>query len=239
MVEIINSEIIPRSSNVNEIPGEREICAVKMPNGINVIDRTSSTFIASVSYNCSSIDSSKLSIWVNGTTRNKCSVMKNDVKNGLINVTCDRIHNNAGQHWILTIGGRSSDHPQVILNKTLTITLSPLNLNRSINVVVKMNAHLNSASISVVNCLNITNPEYLIFRCNTSDPLKNIVSTNCTYTCSNIEAGSILNSSFIRLPIPIADDNNKTFPEETFQLISFTGKYERKVFSRLNICCSL
>lgn len=162
-----------------------------MFNSIRVIHRTSSTFIAS-------INSSKLSIWVDGT------IMKGDVENG-------------------TIGSKYSDHPQVVLNKTLRITLSSLNLNTSTNLVVQMNASLNSASIFVFNCLNITHPEYLIFRCNTSDRSKNILSNNCTYTCSNLEPGSIFNASFIRLPIPIADEISNTFPEETFQIIYLTG----------------
>ena len=157
---------------------------------IDIYQVNTSTLIC---YNCSSIN------------------LKGDLENGIINVTCDRINNNAGQDWTLIIGGQ-----QVVLNKSVTITLSLLNLSPSTNVVVQMNVRLN--------------PEYLIFRCNTSDQSKKILSKNCTYTFSNLEPGSIVNVSFIRLTITIPDEISKTFPEETFQRIYLTGLYQSKVF---------
>ena len=194
-----------------------------MSNGIDVIDRESSSFISLISYNCSLMNSTDLSIWVNQIEVDYCLIIRNELNRNMINVTCHSIENQAGQNWSFTIGGKNFDDEQIIINESLTITLKPLCLNTSTKINVEIDIDLNLARIFVLNCLNITNVEYVVVRCNNSDPSTNNHSNNCTYICSNIQSGSILNSSLIRLSIPIIDQRNETFPEENLQILYVIG----------------
>ncbi len=197
-----------------------EICDSDISNGIKVIDRTSSSFTAVISYNCSSINSSELVIFVNETFAHNCYINEDifTINNNTFNITCDTIENNAGRNWTFTIGQKN------ILNETFTITLTPLSLDTSTNITVDIDDDITSADIFIPNCLDITDPEFLIFRCHSSDLLNNTLSDNCTYTCSNLEPGSIYHASLIRLPIPIVDENNNTFEEEILHQIYITSE---------------
>jgi hypothetical protein len=191
-----------------------EICNPDKSNGIKVIDRTSSSFTALISYNCSLINPSELVIFVNETLAQNCYTNEDIFNNHIINMTCDSIENNAGRNWSFTIGRRDS-RDQIILNATFTITLTPLSLTTSTNITVDIDNDVKLAEIFISNCLDISDLEFLIFRCNSSDLSNNTLSDNCTYTCSNLESGSIYHASLIRLPIPIADENGNTFEEES------------------------
>ena len=155
-----------------------------MSNGIDVIDRESSSFISLISYNCSLMNSTDLSIWVNQIEVDYCLIIRNELNRNMINVTCHSIENQAGQNWSFIIGGKNFDDEQIIINESLTITLKPLYLNTSTKINVEIDIDLNLARIFVLNCLNITNIEYVVVRCNSSDPSTNNHSNNCPYICS-------------------------------------------------------
>lgn len=173
-------------------------------------------FTALITYNCSNIDASKLLIY--NETSNSCSLSDSLTSpgNSTVNVTCNNIENNAGRNWTFVLGGK--ENSQIIINESFTITLKPLPLNTSTKIIIQVHEDLTSASISVLNCTNIAEPEYLVIRCNSSDTSNSTLSSNCTFTCSNLLPGSIYNASLVRLPIPIADKrdgNETTFPEDT------------------------
>jgi hypothetical protein len=90
------------------------------------------------------------------------------------------------------------------------------------------------ASISIPDCMEISDPKYLVVRCNISDLSNNTLSNNCTYTCSNLEPGSIYTASLIRLPIPIADENDHAFDEESINETYRIGEYEY-IFTLLSV----
>ncbi len=203
-----------------------EICSPDISNGINVINRTSTMFIALINYNCSSINSSELFVFVNEISVNNCYIneeISDNINNSTINVRCHSIQNNAGRNWTFTLGGKNF-HNRIILNSTFVITLEPLSLNISTNISIEINDNLRSASVFIPNCLNISDPEYVIFRCNSSDLSNNTLEENCTYTCFHLEPGSISNASLVRLSIPIVDKIGNRFEEESLYTIYITGK---------------
>jgi len=173
-------------------------------------------FTALISCNCSSINSSELFIFINETLANNCFINEN-LNNNTINVTCVSIENNAGRNWTFTLVRMNFQ------NETFTITLEPLSLNLSTNITIEINDNQTSALIFIPNCLNISDPSYLIFRCNNSDLLNNTLSDNCTYICYDLQPGSSYNSSLVRLSIPIVDKNDEMFQEETLHEIYVIG----------------
>ncbi|CAF0862342.1 unnamed protein product [Adineta steineri] len=201
-----------------------EICSPDIFNGIDVIDRNASMFIAIITYNCSLISSSDLFIFINETEIDNCNITE-QFSNNTINIICNNIENNAGRNWTFTIGSKDSQN-QIFLNETFTITLEPLSLQLFANISITVDANLTSAFIHIPNCHDITDLQYLIFRCNSSDISNNTLSKDCTYTCLNLIPGSNYTASFVRLPIPIADkgenNDNNTFEEETLTEIYIT-----------------
>jgi hypothetical protein len=183
-------------------------------------------FRALINYNCSSINASELFIFVNETLSNNCYINEefcDNITNTTINVECHSIENNAGRNWTFTIGQINFIN-KIIFNETFIITLEPLSLDISTNITIEIYDDLTFAFILIFNCLDIINPEYLIFRCNNSDLSNNTLSNNCTYTCFYLQPGQIYNVSLVRLSIPIIDKNEERFDEQTLYTIFFTGK---------------
>jgi hypothetical protein len=193
-----------------------EMCCNIMSSGINVIQRTSEMFTGLIAYNCSFTNSNNLTIVYNKTLAS-CSVSEqfsNDTQNSIVNVTCNNIVNNAGRDWTFGLNRTCLDNP--IIDELFTITLPPLYLNTtSFNISEDENF---TAFVVVPDCKKIADPKYLVVRCNSSDMSNNTLSEDCTYTCSDLEAGSIYTASLVRLSIPKADKTNgneATFPEES------------------------
>ncbi|CAF0988795.1 unnamed protein product [Rotaria sordida] len=189
-------------------------CDFNRSNDIVVKNRTSSMFTALITYNnCSSINSSELFVFVSESVVENCFVTEDiphNMDDTIINVTCENIMNKAGRDWTFNIGSKFF-HNQIIFNEIFIVTLEPLSLNTSTYIDVMIDKNLTSALIFIPNCADISDIEYLIFRCSDSN---GTLSENCTYTCSNIQFGSIYNLSLVRLPIPIADEDKNFFPEE-------------------------
>jgi hypothetical protein len=194
-----------------------------MPNGVNITDRTSFSFTAFITYNCSSTDRYYLTVIFNETESACYSYPMYFSNFKTFIIECHYIPNNAGRNWTFSIVDNTFSYP-VILNETVTVTLIPLSLTTSTNITIDIDDHFTSADIFIPNCLDITDPKYLIFRCNSSDLSNNTLSDNCTYICSNLELGSIYHASLIRLPIPIVDENNNTFELESIHTIYMTSK---------------
>jgi hypothetical protein len=218
-----NENIMFESTTIDNMSTETtEICGPDISNVINVINRTSTMFTALINYNCSSINSSELFVFMNGILLNNCYINKN-VNNNTINVTCNSIENHAGRNLTFTLSQINFLH-EIIFNETFTITLEPLSLYISTNISIEIHNDLTSASIFILNCLNISDPEYVIIRCNSFDLSNNTLSDNCTYTCYDLEPGSIYNASLIRLAIPIIDKNDEIFKEEILDEIYIIGE---------------
>lgn len=196
-----------------------EICVL---NNINIINRTSTMFTGYISYNCSSINSSELFVFVNETLIETCYINNDLFEYNLINITCNQIENYAGRNWIFTIK-QINNYSQIIFNQTFIITLKPISLQFLTNISIEFNNNLTLASIFIPNCWQISNLEYLIIHCNNFDILNESISDNCLFICSNIQPGSIYQSLLIRLPIPIIDQINKTFDEEILFINYQTG----------------
>jgi hypothetical protein len=196
-----------------------------MPNGVNVTNRTSSSFTAFITYNCSLIYPYYLAVDLNKIGSAHCTppTLLSNFRTFLIE--CYNIQNNAGRSWTFTVTEYFSSYPDN-LYENVTITLTPLSLDTSTNIIINIDDDFTSADVSIPNCLDITDSKYLIFRCNSSDLSNNTLSDDCTYTCSNLERGSIYHASLIRLPIPIVDENNNTFEEESIQKTYRIGEYE-------------
>jgi hypothetical protein len=198
-----------------------------MSNGINVTSRTPSSFTALVTYNCSSINSDDLLVFYNGPQEIYCSINKPFAIDETVEVTCHNIWNNAGRNWTFSLGPQHV-YDKIILNQTFTITLTPL----SLHTIIIVYDNLTSASIVMSNCLEISDLQYLVFRCNDSDLSNRTLSNSCTYTCSDLEPGSIYNTSLVRLAIPIADKmqdkHDPFFEEETLNKVYRIGmnKYD-------------
>jgi len=207
------------------------VCSSDESNGINVINRTSSSFIALITYNCSSINSSELFVFSNETELDNCMLAEGFLNN-TINVTCNNIPNNAGRNWTFTLAAKSFQS-QIILNETFIITLKPLSLHTSTNINITVEDNLTSAFVYIPNCLDITYPEYLVFRCNSSDLSNNTLSDNCTYTCLDLNPGSIYEASLVQLPIPIADKgehgSNNTFEQVNLTAVYITSKIKDRI----------
>jgi hypothetical protein len=210
-----------------------EICDLDESNYINVTDRTSTMFTGLVTYNCSSINSSELFVFVNESPADNCIVTKdfsNAMSNSTVYVTCQDIPDNAGRDWTFDLR-RTLFRSQVILNQTFTITLEPLSLPLSTNITITVDENMTSALVSIHDCEKISDPQYLVFRCNSSIPSNTNLSSDCELTCFNLEPGSTYTTSLVRLPIRIADkkedESDNTFPEETLNHTYTTGNYTR------------
>ncbi|CAF1340206.1 unnamed protein product, partial [Adineta ricciae] len=187
-----------------------ESCTTDSSKGIDVITRTSSMFEALITYNCSSINSSQLFVWSNGTEVDGCHVT--DHSNETVFLSCTNISNHAGRNWSFSI---VSTTPSV-LNETFVITLTPLFLQNSTNISITIDSSLTSALISIPNCEEIADLQYLRFQCdkNNSTSSLNPLSADCEITCSNLIPGSIYEGSLIRLSMPIADRSGEVFEED-------------------------
>lgn len=207
-----------RSSNVTielnvtrrDLFSVAEICAANLSIGIDVINRTSSMFDGWITYNCSSIEISALSIFVNELEVDFCSITNGSV-NETINILCENIEKHAGRNWTFTIGSTNVSN-QLIVNETFHVTLTPLSLPNATNISLTVHPDLTSAFVSIPNCGSIAASSYLLFQCsNTSDF---VYLDACQANCSNLIPGSIYEASLLRLPIPIVDRANETFPDE-------------------------
>jgi hypothetical protein len=210
-----------------------EICDLDESNYINVTDRTSTMFTGLVTYNCSSINSSELFVFVNESPVDDCTVTEDfsyAMSDSTVNVTCQNIFDNAGRDWTFNLGRRFL-RSQIIFNQTFTITLAPLSLNSSTNIDITVDENMTSALVFIPNCREISDPQYLVFRCNSSDLSNTDIPSNCTLRCFNLEPGSTYTTSLVRLPIRIADkkedESNNTFPEEMLNQTYNTSNYTR------------
>lgn len=179
-----------------------------------VSNRTSSSFSASISYNCTATQLNNLTIYNNASAN--CFVLNSDKpKNmfSIVNVQCDAIKNNAGRDFTFVLDKNGSS--EFIANQTFIITLAPLPLDDSIDIKIIPNVTLELASIRIPNCQAIANPIYLRFSCDISNESNRSTLENCAHTCKDLEPGSFYNGSLIRLPIPIYDNQSATFQEES------------------------
>ena len=186
-----------------------------------MITRTSSMFEALITYNCSSIDSSQLFIWSNGTEVDGCHVT-NRSNETTVFLSCTNISNHAGRNWSFSI---ISTTPS-ILNETFVITFTPLSLLNSTNISITIDSSLTSALISIANCEEIADLQYLRFQCdkNNSTSSLNPLPIDCEITCSDLVPGSIYEGSLIRLSIPIADRSDDMFEDEYLNQTYIVGK---------------
>lgn len=189
---------------------------------IDVIDRTSTMFTGLINSNCSSLNFSELFIYINENLATNCYINE-DTSNSTINITCHSIENHAGRNLTFTLSQRN------IFNQTFTITLTPLPLSISTNISIEISDDLTSALIFILNCTDISDPEYLIVRCNGSDLSNNTLSDHCTYTCFDLEPGSIYNASLIRLAMPIIDKNGEIFEEDSLEEIYVISERENNL----------
>lgn len=206
-----------------------EICAVDMSNGINVTYRSSSEFNAIITYNCSSIHSYSLSVIHNQSIYPYCSTFNDYSDDRTVSVTCYNIENSAGRDWTFSLIQRYN-YGEIILNKTFAITLQPLLLNSSQNKVYQEER---TVIVFIQNCLQISDSQYLVVRCNSSDLSTYVFSNNCTYTCFNLRPGSISNISFVRLSILIIDKDGQTFQEESLSKLYTVGEINNIFFKYL------
>jgi hypothetical protein len=193
-----------------------------MSNGINVTYRTPSWFTTLVTHNCSLINSFNLSVFYNGPQKIYCYITGPFSIGGTVEMTCYNIWNNTGRNWTFSLGPQYV-HDKIILNQTFTITITPLSLHTNTYISITVHDNLTSASVVMSNCLEISDLQYLVFPCNDSDLSNRTLSNSCTYTCSDLEPGSIYNTSLVRLAIPIADKmqdkHDPFFEEETLNKV--------------------
>lgn len=176
-------------------------------------------FTAFITYNCSLITLPELVVHYN---KSNCSKLEpvSGTDNKTINVTCDSIKDLAGRNFEFSLVG--NDNTQFISNETFKVTLHPLFLNTT-NISVTLTE--DSAICHVPNCLAIVDPQYLKFRCNTSDTNRTLPS-NCTIKCDNLEPGSMYYASLILLAVPMHDrngSNNSNFSEDILNKAYKTG----------------
>jgi hypothetical protein len=189
-------------------------------------------FTGLISYNCSFTNWENLTILFDNTSANCYSSVLSPNNTGdkeIVNVTCVNIKNNAGRDWSFKIR-RKSIWNETFLNETFIVTLKPLLLNISTNISINVDLNLTSASVFIWNCKDISDPRYLVFRCNDSDTSNNTLPENCTDTCYDLEPGSDYNLSLVLLPIPIADkkyDKNNTFEGDSLPKPYRTGESKR------------
>ncbi|CAF1619904.1 unnamed protein product, partial [Adineta ricciae] len=188
----------------------RETCTADSSKGIDVITRTSSMFEALITYNCSSIDSSQLFVSSNGTEIDGCHIT--DSYNETVFLSCTNISNHAGRNWSFSIVSTTPS----ILNETFAITFTPLYLQNSTNISIIIDSSLTSALISIPNCEEIVDLQYLRFQCDKNNSTSALIPLpiDCEITCSNLIPGSIYKGSLIRLSMPIADSSGDVFEED-------------------------
>mgnify|MGYP001043165410 CR=1 FL=1 len=189
---------------------------------MNVTVRESTGFTAVIKYNCTGIDISQLGVFVNESKFDGCNFEENTEENNSIRLNCISIENNAGKNWTFSII-QTNFNEQIVVNQSFTITLSPLSLNSIKNLTIKIDEDISFATIFIENCTSIANLEYLVVQCNVNDSEYEGLSEDCSIICSDIEPGSIYDSSLIRLPIPIFDQFNQTFEEEHRSILYETG----------------
>ncbi|CAM2716895.1 unnamed protein product [Rotaria socialis] len=197
-----------------------DICYRTKSCDFTVDNRSSTMFAATVAFNCSTTDSFELFVFFDDFAVDNCIVTNDNSTSTnytIVNVRCDNITNHAGRNWTFSLGEKNSPG-QTIFNETFTITLKPLSLNTSAFINVETINNITAALISIPNCTNICDIEYLMIRCNSSNPSNERLAQNCTHTCYNIEPSSTYNISLVRLPIPKADKidvgPDGSFPEE-------------------------
>lgn len=209
---------------------------VRIPSNTSIVEnRTSSMFIARLNYNCTLAQLSELRVFIDEVEHDDCMInvsTSDGLCNSEVTVTCDNIENKAGKNLAFSI--TSTNNLSInLINETFIITLAPLFLNgyQSINITTAEDP--TSALIFIPNCTEICNLEDLYFRCGNFDESNQILSDNCTYTCSDLIPGSIYNFSLYRKPILIVDKENneddKYFPEETLDIRHMTSN-NKKLF---------
>ena len=207
-----------------------EPCGNIYSDFIDVTNRTSDMFTGLISYNCSFTNWEKnVTILYNKTSANcDASVLPSNNKGNkeILNVTCVNITKNAGRDWNFTIH-QNSTWNNIFLNETFTVTLKPLPLDVSININISVDPNLTSALVYISNCTDISDPSYLVFRCNDSDTYNYTKLDNCACTCYDLEPGSDYNSALVLLPIPAADMENYYLGNQTLPKSYRTGESER------------
>ena len=202
-----------------------ETCSVDLSRGINVTSRVSSSFSALITYNCSSIYSYELTVIFNDTSYPSCYISQYQYLqySTILSVTCSGIYNKAGRSWTFSLVQQSIYNNHFILNKTLQISLEPESINSYI-YDIRIHQNASTVLVSVQNCLQISDPKYLVVQCNSSEPSSIVNSNNCTYIYTNLQPGIEANISFIRLPIPIIDTIGQEFPKESIFKLEKIGK---------------
>ncbi|CAF1568769.1 unnamed protein product [Rotaria magnacalcarata] len=197
-----------------------EICYRTKSCDFTVDNRSSTMFAATIAFNCSTTDSFELFVFFDDSAVDNCTVTNDNLtstNHTIVNVRCDNITNYAGRNWSFSLGEKNSPG-QTIFNEIFIITLEPLSLSTSAFINVEIINNITAALISIPNCTNICDIEYLMIRCNSSNPSNERLAQDCTHTCYNIEPSSTYNISLVRLAIPKADkielEPDGSFPEE-------------------------
>ncbi|CAF3898085.1 unnamed protein product, partial [Rotaria sp. Silwood1] len=158
---LIKSEYVTLANTEAYTIPDLKTCDFDKSNGIIVQDRTSSMFIGFITYNCSSINSSELFVFVNESNVENCIVtadISDNMNYTIVSITCDNIMNNAGRNWTFSIGKKISD-VQIIFNEIFIVTLAPLSLNASTYINVTIVEDLEDALIFIPNCTDICDIE--------------------------------------------------------------------------------
>jgi hypothetical protein len=215
-----------------------EPCTPTNSSDFYVTDRTSDMFIANLTYNCSFINSSLLTVFHDGQEHN-CNAteyFQDATDDSTVILICRDIKRHAGRNWSFDLSRTLLDDKSTI-NETFTITLEPQPLPTSTEINVAVDENLTSASIFIPDCEEIAAPADLKVRCNISDTLAVSLSTNCTHICNDLKPGSDNIALLIRSPIKIAD-NGSIFPEVNQSITYQIGKIKMVVQLSSNLLIS-
>ena len=207
---------------------------------IDVSNRTSSSFTALISWNDSSVNVSELRILPENCSLHASTPTEQMGSNTStsMRVECNTIEESAGRNWSFSV--IREQNGSIVSISNFTVTLPPLPLDSTTKIVVTIDENLTSASIHVPQCWRIANERFLAFRCNTSDATaQQSLGGNCSWICSNLNAGLNSTGQFVRLSIPIIDKVDRQegdFPEATLDVPIKTSSEIHSLDTWIELC---
>lgn len=179
---------------------------------LNVTERSSSSFSASIYHNCGAYSPDNFTIQANRSIDYNCTFTNNGLFNATtyeIKVNC-HVSNQAGRPWNFTFqlwsGGSS------LKNESFEVTLKPLPLK--IEPIID-SATINSVSAKATDCEQIADLSTLSYTCNAVNLLANkTLSRNCTMTCDGLQPGSDVTITLTRSSISSVDLPTVVFDAE-------------------------
>lgn len=186
-------------------------------------NRTSNSFVASISYNCSLTNLHNFTV-ASLDSSGDCEI-RNDtnlqIDNSTIIVECSNVTNSSGRPWSFELQ-REFTIDRTNTTENISITLQPLSLE-NINITVNNSINLTSATIHVPNCARIADLKYLFIRCNASNSLDVSLSDNCTHVCEDLTPGCN-HTAYLFLDSFTYPDNNETLPRMNQSTTFIQGK---------------